>query len=774
MKKLIKFYFEHKKLCVIAMFALVAFVVFKNDGIAFAADTVKEAPDPTLKDTMQGISQIGYVILQFASMLLWPVLVMIGSLLDNDLIFGGEMGARLLSVWVEIRNIVNVVFVLILLAIAVYNVLGLGEEGGGLPLAFKTVLPKFVLALIAVNFSFLGVKVILDFTNVLTGAVFSLPARVETSSTLKQDFQTMICGPNNDQVPLKGLWCTNDNKLNDKAEAMFSKLDRTNIAIAYAIQFGRAPNLKFVKDGLKDIGQLGFNIIFNTVLYVVYALSFIALLIVLLFRTVALWIGVVLSPLMALSIVLPNLKDLAGGGGELKDQFVKNAIAPIKIGLVLSIGYIMLNGFAADKGIHGDILSTSQLSSLDPNSLPTDITDLQQLMIAVGVIVIVWTGVFKAADETAAKSITGMIRDKAQSFGKFAATLPMYAQVLPTGLKNSDGTSRSASIAELGATLDDIPGRARGKWGRSLFEPPVDQDAVNRISRATDMRTLGQAIAASPGVLKTKTGFDAFEQAMLHSTGSPYKDKPEDFKRKFPNGFASLSASNLEEAWSKGFGTAVREANPNITSAKDLMKAIESGATGEADKVEPVTDPNSAAQTISERSAKSLAADKAFKGGLREDDIEILKKFPAEMLSAWLVVKDGKVTMNDKGQAALKLSRQLKDGTSIVDAQRFLGEALVLGDGEKKKIVDASDLGVKDDQNLFKPASAASTRGDSSDRSPPLPPQQPPAQAAAPAQPAAQAAPAVPAPTPPPAPAPGAPPAGAAPAVPPAAPPRTP
>ena len=145
---------------------------------------------------------------------------MTGSLLDNDLIFGGAMGERLLDIWVQIRNLVNIAFVLILLAIAVYNVLGIGEEGGGLPLAFKTAIPKFVLALIAVNFSFLAVKVILDFTNVITGAVFALPTNAITQEKqdFKSEFERTICGTNNDEMPLRPLYCEG-NSFNAKAQS---------------------------------------------------------------------------------------------------------------------------------------------------------------------------------------------------------------------------------------------------------------------------------------------------------------------------------------------------------------------------------------------------------------------------------------------------------------------------------------------------------------------------------------------------------------------------
>ena len=210
-------------------------------------------------------------------------------------------------------------------------------------------------------------------------------------------------------------------------------MDRSNITLVYALRFGKAANLKFIRDDLQDITSLVFNIIFNSVLYIVYAVSFIVLFLVLLLRIVSLWVIVVLSPLLALGIVLPNLKELAGEGGGLQEKFLNDAIAPIKIGLVLSVSYIMLSGFEADKSIHGELLGSASLNAIDINSIPTDITDLQQLMIAVGMIVVIWVGVFSAAEKSTAKGLTGWIKGHLEGAGKFMASLPAYLQVIPVG-----------------------------------------------------------------------------------------------------------------------------------------------------------------------------------------------------------------------------------------------------------------------------------------------------------------------------------------------------
>jgi hypothetical protein len=126
---------------------------------------------------------------KFLNRALWPVLMMIGGLLDNDLLFGNGMEEQLREIWIPIRNLVNILFVLVLVGIALYNVLGIGEESGSY--SIKTILPQIIVGIIAVNFSFLAMKVVLDGVNVLTASVFALPGQVsESLGTLVKDEPT--------------------------------------------------------------------------------------------------------------------------------------------------------------------------------------------------------------------------------------------------------------------------------------------------------------------------------------------------------------------------------------------------------------------------------------------------------------------------------------------------------------------------------------------------------------------------------------------------------
>lgn len=644
------FYVRRRKLCILTFSAAAAVLFFAFPDVAAAAE------DPETNEILNGINEIVTYLLQLSSALLWPVLLMIGSLLDNDLIFGGAMGERLLGIWVQIRNLVNIAFVLVLLAVAVYNVLGIGEEGG--PFALKQVLPKFVLALIAVNFSFLAIKVVLDFTNVITGAVFALPATSGATDFKREEIENIICGTNSESMPMRPLWC-NKTKFNTRANTMFARLDRNNITLVYAIKFGKAAHMKFIRDGLKGIGQLGFNIIFNLVLYFVYALSFIALFLVLLGRVVALWIAVVLSPLLALSIVVPQLKDLAGGGGEFQQKFVKSAIAPITIGLVLSVGYIMLDGFSLDKSIHGTILSSSTLAAIDPNSLPTEITDLQQLMVAVGVVVIVWVGVFGAAKGTVAEAATNFIESKALDFGKFAAKLPTLFQMIPVSGKAAQKIfGPKASLAELGGFMGGLKEGAMEKWGggkaregarQLLGLHPITEEqrtAWKGAASTTSNKDLAEVLAKHGGALQTSEGWTYLRDAMMKREKGL---NAEQFAKKYGSG-----PDDIAKAAKELFKGPLHDEliSAGITSEAKLAEAMRQGLGAVAEKIDS---REKAAEAIADGGEGVLNTHKNEFSTFTNDQLRKLQPLPKQLRESLIEfdTKDNKVKLVANGGAKL-------------------------------------------------------------------------------------------------------------------------
>ena len=432
----------------------------------------------SLQKLLGGVSDLFLLILRLLQKILWPMFIAIGGLLNNDLIFGSGMEERLLGIWTQVRNLVNIGFVVVLLGIALYNVTGFAKD----TYEIKTFLPKFAMALIAVNFSYVILKTALDVTNVLTTAIFAMPASIGKSLqyssfvepdpknannwNLKTDPETLrkiniVCknlyGPYDDwnlayaasndapndtpeQKKAKAdqrnaFICTGDAatrtyKFAKAGQDFFTQYSSRNAAMIIAIQFMNVVDVDSISAAtLKkpDIMKMAFNLLFSIILYIVYGAAYVALFVVLLTRVVVLWMVIALSPVWALGVILPSLKE--SGGGDLQKQFIGMAVAPIKIAICLTIGYIMLDQL-------NQIKPTDLTLALDMKSINLEtsaISNLQYMIVAFAAVAVVWIGVFKAAEGTAAAGMVGKIKGAVAGMGRYVGSMWRYLPIAPTG-----------------------------------------------------------------------------------------------------------------------------------------------------------------------------------------------------------------------------------------------------------------------------------------------------------------------------------------------------
>lgn len=441
---------------------------------------------------------------QFLNRAIWPILVLTGSLMENDLLFGNGMEERLRDIWIPIRNLVNILFVVVLVGIALYNVLGLGDEGG--KTSIKDILPKLIIGIIAVNFSFVAIKVFLDGINALTVSVFALPGQVNegleavlsdppdpkmvkklcgqlegaSSGTFsdKEDLQLenkqknaiyvqvaqdskykaagVVSGDTVDQITNKinttfgggsaaemqtikdfnaavqakqnNRICTGQG-LTPQGKVFLSKYNSRNAAFALALNMGKIVFYEDLAFDASNAEKLFVNTLFSLLLYFIYAASFLALFVVLLGRLVVMWLCVAVSPILLLMMATPSLKDKFGGLGKLQDQFIKNAVAPLLISLSLTVGWIMLKAVQSlnlSQNATKFISSSVSVLAMDPsNGVPVGgLYTIQDFMVAVGVIAVVWIGVFSAAEGTVAQFATDWMKTHLQNAGKWVGSLP--------------------------------------------------------------------------------------------------------------------------------------------------------------------------------------------------------------------------------------------------------------------------------------------------------------------------------------------------------------
>lgn len=447
--------------------------------VALAADPAPTGSSDTNK-IFQEVVNLLVMASEFIQRLIWPVLLLIGSLMKNDILFGGGMEDRILAVWYVIRNFVNILMVLVLLGIALYNVAG----GKAQDYHLKAILPKFVIALIAVNFSYALVKIAVDSVNVLSTAIFAMPASVEAGFGEKIEnifagkptYESAICqglyGQGTDAYhasleKAKGsggfAFCedTTPPTLTKEAKLFFNRFDGYNAGIILAVNMMQVDNLNKVTVNQASLKDLSVNIIFSTFLYIIYGAAFIALFCILLVRLVVIWLGLVLSPLMVLPMVLPEQIKSSLGGGDTSKKVIQNIIAPIPISVVMTLSFILLTGlqkssFPAAGGIGTNASSVGLMLS--------GYSTLQQLIVAVGTVAFLWIGIFKAAEGTAAEKLVGGIKGAVEGVGKFALSSVKYAPIFPVqvGQPGAGGKTVPMSLAGAEAAIRKF------KQGREL------------------------------------------------------------------------------------------------------------------------------------------------------------------------------------------------------------------------------------------------------------------------------------------------------------------
>lgn len=440
--------------------------------VALAADPVT-APsgNADTNKIFQEVVNLLVIASEFIQRLIWPVLLLIGSLMKNDILFGGGMEDRILAVWYVIRNFVNILMVLVLLGIALYNVAG----GKAQDYHLKAILPKFVIALIAVNFSYAMVKIAIDSVNVLSTAIFAMPASVETGFGEKIEnifagkptYESAICqglygqGEEAYHASLKkasesgGFAFCNDTlppTLTTQAKLFFNKFDGYNAGIILAVNMMQVDNLNKVNVNQASLKDLSVNIIFSTFLYIICGTAFIALFIILLVRLVVIWLGLVLSPLMVLPTVLPEKIKSSLGGGDVSQKMIQNIIAPIPISVVMTLSFILLTGLQKSSFPAGSLGTSASSVGLMLSGYST----LQQLIVAVGTVAFLWIGIFKAASGTAAEKLVNGLKTTVEGAGKFALSSVKYAPIFPVqvGQPGSGGKTMPMSIAGLQAGIN--------------------------------------------------------------------------------------------------------------------------------------------------------------------------------------------------------------------------------------------------------------------------------------------------------------------------------
>jgi len=409
-----------------------------------------------------------------AATLLWMVTAFITLFIypwwTNGTLFG--LTEYLRDIWVLVSNVVYFIFAFILVTIAFMNIINKWEWNWEL----KQALPRFIVWVLIVPFTWFLVQFILSISAVLTVAVLSLPydifaGRVEDDVSDSEILNTQIC--NDIIIVLQwdpntvGTSLSDSPEANQMMESVRCRSDGNKSSILQIVtgqdwwegirnsMFGiisvytygilRVQELTKVSIGdvsaYKQVLDLVLKIVFDVLFIAVYLLLMIALLLALFTRGIKLWIFIMLSPIFGLMYFFWKLKEWWNEKYS-PTEFIALAMVPVYVSAALAFWLTFI--LVSTEWIKDTVWEGQSLDQLNLWGFKLEIMgnywdwDLElgiigKLITQIFWVAILWIAVMAAlgaSKNTAA--IVKPIADFWESVWKLAAAAPTYAPIIPT------------------------------------------------------------------------------------------------------------------------------------------------------------------------------------------------------------------------------------------------------------------------------------------------------------------------------------------------------
>ncbi len=521
--------FTNKKLLLRALTLVVLLGTFHlamTTGIptAFAAEDGVELQ----KAFMTALS----MITTFMQVLLLVILDMVGYLMRGDFFTDGNMMGALNSIWQLSRNIMNIIFAVMLIGVAFYTIITAKAE------LIKGKWAQFVIAVVLVNFSWFFPRVIMDVANVMTATVYSVPdmlglatcqnfegdrctvivkIRILPSLEEVQDFIENECGGDTSSASCKcieGIGCYrkanhDSTEVRDRMSVAHATLNGMAVSFIHIEKLTQIPPQIFRGGGggvFQDSLKIMINVMMVFFVQVGIVLPIIALGIGLFIRILILWVTIAFMPFVFLGYVISGKlgTNIFGFETDLWKEFINAAFLPTVVAIPFVIGFIMLQTMArvpAPAGINQDwgIPLIHGVGSW---------WGFLWLFAAIGII---YTGAFAALRRSA---ITGKITDKIKAFGDSAFGAALQLPLL-TPLPMPIG-GRPANLGTLVNTPKNVSNlirfKARGGemfGGEGARAPGVDDRFVNETNVKAKENT-DNIIRALEGLKNSNFGTEGF------------------------------------------------------------------------------------------------------------------------------------------------------------------------------------------------------------------------------------------------------------------------
>lgn len=474
---------------------------FQGEGILSipqaSAATTATATDPVASLLGQASVFAGLAITTL-NFIAWFLFYVLDIIMDPQWIFDlktsgadGNLMGMLREIWQLCRDLVNMAMALLL----IYEAIVMIVKADGAKV--KELLPKFVLALVAVNFSWFIPRAIFDASQVLTYTVYQIPnmigmdgctmpvsaadptnrkpCEIASKFAFFSDTDSMVLvgsgfyrndadGSTGWRCPLEKVLCVQMKEYS--AAANLSA--RSKVLNGLIINYARLRNLIFITDVRPPsggpIGSTGGEVFARSAGYLIKLFIAVIIHIAIVFPLLAmvagfairipiLWVTIALMPLVAIGFVMG---DKLGEFNPMKviwEQFLSAVFLPVKVALPFVIGFVLLNAGSTAAPPSGDAFAG--LSR--PIAIFTEIRDFWQMLWMVIALGIIWKYSFDVLkkDPLMGHFAQG-IQDMGKNLGTLAAKIPMSAPVIPWGGDRTSLTRimRAGNLREINTRLD--------------------------------------------------------------------------------------------------------------------------------------------------------------------------------------------------------------------------------------------------------------------------------------------------------------------------------
>jgi hypothetical protein len=292
------------------------------------------------------------IALGIVTVIVSPAIMLAGWLMSPDWTSGDLFGLRwvMYKLWVTISNITYFIYAILLIFIAFAAIFGSNTY------RYQSMLPKLALGILMVPFTWLFIQQTISLSSYITASVISIPEealRGVMDQTSKTWWNTpsipkdIIIDENAtvDSKTLPKVDCTKEATKCISPEVMLknsSWMYGHMLIYAYGVfKLGDVKEIKTGGDVVYSIAKLLHDGFIAVIMLVVFGILTMALIFMLLFRAVMLWVYTIFSPFMTLDIVMWWMVEKLNKDFSIK-EFIWLAFVPALVWLALSFWLVII------------------------------------------------------------------------------------------------------------------------------------------------------------------------------------------------------------------------------------------------------------------------------------------------------------------------------------------------------------------------------------------------------------------------------------------------